>query len=79
MMKGIASTIQVISITHLPQVAALGAHHFKVFKQDIADSTVTNIKKLDSQGRILEIAQMLSGERVDNAAINNAKSLLKLS
>lgn len=79
MMKGIASTIQVISITHLPQVAALGAHHFKVFKQDIADSTVTNIKKLDNQGRILEIAQMLSGERVDNAAINNAKSLLKLS
>ncbi len=79
MMKGIASKIQVISITHLPQVAALGAHHFKVFKQDIADSTVTNIKCLDNEGRILEIAGMLSGERVDDAAINNAKSLLKLN
>lgn len=77
MMRNIADRIQVIAITHLPQVAALGKHHYKVFKQDTNDTTVTRISELDEAGRITEIAGMLSGSEIDMAAINNAKSLLK--
>lgn len=76
MMKEISRTIQVITITHLPQVAVKGAVHYKVFKQDSADSTFTSIKRLDKEERVREIAQMLSGEAIDEAALNNAKSLL---
>lgn len=76
MMRRISQRIQVITITHLPQVAALGAHHYKVFKKDVEHSTVTNIAELDAESRIKEIAGMLSGSKIDSAAINNAKSLL---
>ena len=76
MMKEISRTIQVITITHLPLVAVKGAVHYKVFKQDSADSTFTSIKRLDKEERVREIAQMLSGEAIDEAALNNAKSLL---
>ena len=76
MMNEISRTIQVITITHLPQVAVKGAVHYKVFKQDSADSTFTSIKRLDKEERVREIAQMLSGEAIDEAALNNAKSLL---
>lgn len=76
MMKEISRTIQVITITHLPQVAVKGAVHYKVFKQDSADSTFTSIKRLDKEERVREIAQMLSGKAIDEAALNNAKSLL---
>ena len=76
MMKEISRTIQVITITHLPQVAVKGAVHYKVSKQDSADSTFTSIKRLDKEERVREIAQMLSGEAIDEAALNNAKSLL---
>lgn len=78
MMKDISMRIQVITITHLPQVAALGTHHYKVYKEDVGDSTVTNIRELDKEGRIREIAGMLSGSKIDDAAMNNAKSLLNL-
>lgn len=77
MMKGISSSIQVVTITHLPQVAALGDRHYKVYKQDTEKETVTRMKELDAESRILEIAGMLSGSQVDSAAIENAKSLMK--
>lgn len=77
MMKDISSSIQVVTITHLPQVAALGDRHYKVYKQDTEKETVTRMKELDAESRILEIAGMLSGSQVDSAAIENAKSLMK--
>lgn len=69
---------QVISITHLPQIAALGSTHYKVFKEDLDKETSSHIKQLTKEERINEIAQMLSGSGVSEAAINNAKELLKI-
>ena len=68
--------MQVITITHLPQVAAKGAHHFKVFKETKDSSTFTQLKKLTPQDRIAEVAQMLSGEALTEAALQHAKELL---
>jgi DNA repair protein RecN (Recombination protein N) len=76
LMAGISKNIQVITITHLPQVAVKGDNHFKVFKTDSGNSTFTGIKELSQEERVSEIAYMLSGQRVDEAAINNARSLL---
>jgi DNA repair protein RecN (Recombination protein N) len=76
-MKQMSSNMQVFSITHLPQIAAKGIEHFKVFKIDIGQQTSTQIVKLDFQERINEIAQMLSGAVVTESAFNNAKELLK--
>ena len=67
---------QVISITHLPQIAALGSTHYKVFKEDTADGTVSRMQLLTDDERINEIAQMLSGSNIPEAAISNAKALL---
>lgn len=67
---------QVICITHLPQIAALGADHYRVFKQEDATGTRSDIVRLSREERIREIANMLSGEVMTDAAINNAKSLL---
>ena len=67
---------QVISITHLPQIAALGSTHYKVFKEDTADGTVSRMQLLTDDERINEIAQMLSGSDITEAAISNAKALL---
>ena len=69
---------QVISITHLPQIAALGANHYKVYKEEGAEGTVSHTRQLTAEERVREIAQMLSGENVTEAAINNAKELLKV-
>lgn len=69
---------QVISITHLPQIAALGSTHYKVEKEDDARATTSRMKKLTNDERIREIAQMLSGTDVTDAAIQNAKQLLRL-
>ena len=69
---------QVISITHLPQIAALGSFHYKVEKQETSQGTVSSMKQLDDDERIHEIAQMLSGSDVSEAAIANAKQLLKV-
>ena len=69
---------QVISITHLPQIAALGSFHYKVEKQETSQGTVSSMKQLDDTERIHEVAQMLSGSDVSEAAIANAKQLLKV-
>lgn len=69
---------QVISITHLPQIAALGTTHYRVEKEETAQGTVSRMKELTTEGRITEIAQMLSGSDVSEAAIQNAKQLLRL-
>ena len=68
---------QVISITHLPQIAALGTTHYKVEKTDTDDTTISRMRMLGHDERIKEIAQMLSGSNISDAAIENAKSLLK--
>lgn len=67
---------QVISITHLPQIAARGAHHYKVYKEDTDTGTNSHIRPLDNEERIHEIAHMLSGATLTEAALNNAKALL---
>lgn len=69
---------QVISITHLPQIAALGSFHYKVEKQETSQGTVSSMKQLDDTERVHEIAQMLSGSDVSEAAIANARQLLKV-
>lgn len=74
-----ANDRQVISITHLPQIAALGSHHYKVYKVDNDDATISHIVKLDKEQRVTEIANMLSGENITDAAISNAKELLGIS
>ena len=68
--------MQVITISHLPQVAAKGAHHFKVYKETIDQSTYTQLKKLNPEDRIQEIAQMLGGEEISETAVQHAKELL---
>ena len=68
---------QVISITHLPQIAALGSVHYKVEKNETANGTTSKMRQLDADERVREIAQMLSGSDVSEAAIQNAKALLK--
>ena len=69
---------QVISITHLPQIAAKGATHYKVYKEDRGDTTVSTMKLLCGEDRVNEIAQMLSGSDITEAAISNARELLKI-
>ena len=70
---------QVLSITHLPQVAALGSRHYKVHKEETANGTVTDIVELEQQERVREIAQMMSGEVLTDAAMNAANLLLSQS
>ena len=69
---------QVISITHLPQIAALGSHHYRVSKEETKNGTVSHMTELNNEERITEIAQMLSGSAISDAAIQNAKELLKI-
>ncbi len=76
-MQSMGKTMQVFSITHLPQIAAKGKQHFKVYKQDINEVTTTHLKKLQDDERVLEIAQMLSGAKITDSALANAKELLK--
>lgn len=75
-MKQMSSKMQVFTITHLPQIAAKGNTHFKVFKTDIEDVTHTQLKKLNEDERIVEIAQMLGGVNVTDSALAHAKQLL---
>lgn len=76
-LAGLAENHQVLSITHSPQIAAKADRHFFVHKNDREDRTVTAIKELDRDGRIIEIAKMLSGNPPSTAAIENAKELMK--
>ncbi|WP_445738089.1 DNA repair protein RecN [Mariniflexile sp.] len=75
-MLQMSKTMQVFSITHLPQIAAKGHSHFKVFKEDVNDVTQTNLVKLNHDERIVEIAQMLGGLEMSSSAIAHAKELL---
>ena len=70
---------QVINITHLPQIASKGSNHFLVYKHDQVDKSRTLIKQLNADERVIEIARMLSGEQLSEAAINNAKALLGIN
>ena len=75
-MHKMSQSMQVLSITHLPQIAAKGDNHIKVYKEDFNDITTTHLKVLGEEERIIEIAQMLGGKNVSEAAIANAKELL---
>ncbi len=76
LMKSMGESMQVVSITHLPQIASKGETHYKVYKEDDDFSTVSHIKQLTQEDRVQEIAQMLSGANPTPAAIENAKELL---
>ena len=75
-MEQMSLSMQVFSITHLPQIAAKGQSHFKVYKEDINETTVTALKKLSDEQRVVEIAQMLGGIKVSDSAVAHAQQLL---
>jgi len=75
-MKEMSAKMQIFAITHLPQIAAKGDSHFKVFKSTVHDATQSELKLLSQEERITEIAQMLSGANVSDSALNHAKELL---
>ena len=75
-MKAMSTDMQVLTITHLPQIAAKGANHYKVYKDDSGDQTQTHIIQLKTDERLVELAQMLSGKNVTDAALHNARELL---
>ena len=75
-MKHMSSSMQVFTITHLPQIAAKGDVHFKVYKEDVNNQTSTHLTQLNAEERIVEIAQMLDGEKMSTSAIAHAKQLL---
>jgi len=75
-MKDMSQYMQVFTITHLPQIAAKGTHHFKVFKQDFGTTTTTQLAKLNSDERLEEIAQMLGGKEITETAKQHAQQLL---
>ena len=77
-MLAMAQNCQVLCITHLPQIAAMGTNHYKVYKTNSPEGTSSHIIRLTTDERIKEIANMLSGEIITEAAINNTKSLLRL-
>ena len=68
--------IQLLTITHLPQVAAKGDHHILVYKEDVNKQTETRLRLLDSDERIVEIAKMIGGNNITEAALANARELL---
>lgn len=76
-MKKMSNSLQVISITHLPQIAGLGDQHFKVYKTIQNDKTQSNIKVLEGRERIIELAEMLGGDKTSESALAHAESLLK--
>ncbi|WP_396183347.1 DNA repair protein RecN [Flavobacterium sp.] len=75
-MKEMSKNMQIFAITHLPQIAAKGNFHYKVFKSDLGDKTKSEIILLNNDERIIEIAQILSGNSLSDSAINHAKALL---
>ena len=75
-MQQMSQHMQVITITHLPQIAAKGNQHYKVFKEEVNGITTTNLKQLQEDERIVEIAEMLSGKNISDSAITHAKELL---
>ena len=75
-MSQMSQKMQVITITHLPQIAAKGNQHYKVFKEEVNNITTTNLKQLSEDERIVEIAEMLSGKNISDTALTHAKELL---
>mgnify|MGYP005993678217 CR=1 FL=1 len=75
-MQQMSTNMQVIAITHLPQIAAKGNNHYKVYKKEIKGVTTTNLKQLSTDERIVEIAEMLSGKNISDSALTHAKELL---
>lgn len=75
-MKEMSKDMQVFAITHLPQIAAKGQQHYKVFKSIQGESTISELKLLSAEERIVEIAEMLSGKDISDSALNHAKALL---
>jgi len=75
-MKVMSTKMQVFAITHLPQIAAKGNQHYKVYKLDQGESTVSELKLLSNEERIIEIAEMLSGKDISDSALTHAKALL---
>ncbi|MFT7071888.1 DNA repair protein RecN [Patiriisocius sp. Uisw_017] len=75
-LEQMSSKMQLISITHLPQIAAKGEHHFKVYKEEQENTTRTQIKPLTEEERIVEIAQMIGGKNITTTTLANAKELL---
>ena len=75
-MKAMSQNMQVFAITHLPQIAAKGNQHYKVFKYSEGENTISELKLLNNEDRITEIAEMLSGKNISDSALNHAKSLL---
>jgi len=75
-MQEMSNNMQVITITHLPQIAAKGKHHYKVYKQDIENNIVTKLSELTKNERVTEIAEMLGGKNITSTAIDHAKQLL---
>jgi DNA repair protein RecN (Recombination protein N) len=76
-LSGMGKYMQVINITHLPQVASRGSRHYHVYKDDTGNSTITRLKLLSESERIIEVARLLSGAEITDTAIRNAKELLK--
>lgn len=77
MMNEMAESMQVLAITHLPQVAANGKFHLKVYKEDMNEKTISHIRELNQEERITEIAGMLSGNSINDIAMENARILMK--
>ena len=75
-MRDMSKTMQVFAITHLPQIAAKGINHYKVFKTVLGENTLSELKLLNNDERIIEIAEMLSGKDISDSAVNHAKALL---
>jgi DNA repair protein RecN (Recombination protein N) len=75
-MKEMSQNMQIFAITHLPQIASKGNSHFKVSKSTIGDDTQSELKLLSNEERVVEIAQMLSGNVITDSALNHAKALL---
>ncbi len=76
LMMNMSKNLQVFSITHLPQIAANGQNHYKVYKEDILNTTITQLKLLSEEERIKEIAEMIGGKNISDSALTHAKSLL---
>jgi DNA repair protein RecN (Recombination protein N) len=76
-LSGMGKYMQVINITHLPQVASRGTRHYHVYKDDTGDSTVTRVKLLTMDERVLEVARLLSGSEVTGTSLANARELLQ--
>jgi DNA repair protein RecN (Recombination protein N) len=77
-LKEMSQSMQLLTITHLPQIAGLATYHYKVSKSVLGDNTQTTVTKLDDQGRIQELAEMLNGKDISEAALANARELMQL-